>query len=104
VAQDYSKELGLLRTIVRGMEARSVPTGQITHEYLRAERMALAHPVGDGVIVLNRAATDAFDDLSEVPSCLERGRIAARKASVDGEKSRWWATMPRCVGGVYEER
>jgi hypothetical protein len=50
---------------------------QITHEYLRAERMALAHPVGDRMIVLNRPAADAFDDLSEAlvtrSSGMERG-------------------------------
>jgi hypothetical protein len=65
VAQNYSKELSLLRTIVRGLEARVMSADQIRHEYLRAERMALAHPVGDGVIVLNRAAADSFDNLSE---------------------------------------
>lgn len=65
MAQNYSQELGLVRTIVRGMETRAMPANQITHEYLSAECMTLAHPVGDGVIVLNRAATDAFDDLSE---------------------------------------
>jgi hypothetical protein len=27
--------------------------------------MALAHPYGEGIIVLNRAAVDAFDSLSE---------------------------------------
>jgi hypothetical protein len=85
VAQDYSKELGLLRTIVRGMEARSVPTGQITHEYLRAERMALAHPVGDGVIVLNRAATDAFDDLSH--SLVTRSSGMERGATFESVRS-----------------
>ena len=77
MAQNYSQALGLLRTIVRGMEARALPADQITHEYLRAERMTLAHPVSDGVIVLNRAATDAFDDLSESlvmrSSGMERG-------------------------------
>ena len=54
-----------------------MPADQITHEFLCAERMALAHPVGDGVIVLNRAAADAFDDLSESlvtrSSGMERG-------------------------------
>src|ERR1039457_3652442 len=47
------------------MEPRAMHVSQITQDYLRAERMALAHPVGEGVIVLNRAATDAFDNLSE---------------------------------------
>jgi hypothetical protein len=77
VVQNYSQELGLLRTIIRGMETRAMRANQITHKYLRAECMALAHPVGDGVIVLNRAATDAFDDLSESvvtrSSGMERG-------------------------------
>jgi hypothetical protein len=77
VAQNYSKELGLLRTIVRGLEARAMSPHQITHEYLRAERMALAQPLGDRVIVLNRPAADAFDDLSEAlvtrSSGMERG-------------------------------
>ena len=54
-----------------------MPADQITHEFLCAERMALAHPVGDGVIVLNRAAADAFDDISESlvtrSSGMERG-------------------------------
>lgn len=64
-AQNYSRELGLLRTVVRGMESRSIPADQITREYLRAERLVLAHPVGDGVIVLDRTAAAAFEDLSE---------------------------------------
>ena len=65
MGQNYSKELALLRAIVRGMEARAMRADQITHEYRRAERMALAHPVGDRVIVLSRNATDAFGDLIE---------------------------------------
>src|SRR5271165_3290813 len=42
-----------------------------------AEDMNLAHPVGDGVILLKRAANDAFDDLTESlvmrSSWMERG-------------------------------
>ncbi len=77
MAQNYSKELGLLRAIIRGMQARAMHAYQVTHEYLRAEHMALAHPVGDGVILLNRVATDAFDELLESlvtrSSGMERG-------------------------------
>jgi hypothetical protein len=77
LAQSYSNELGRLRIIVRGMEVRSVPHERITQEYLRAERLALAHSVGERLIVLNRAAADAFDELSELlvkrSSDIERG-------------------------------
>ena len=66
MTQSFSQELGFLRTIVRGMEARAITASQIKYGYLRAERMAFAHPVGDGIIVLNRNATDAFEDLCDL--------------------------------------
>lgn len=63
MAQDYSHELGLLRRIVRGLEKRSISPTQVNQQYLRDERLARAHPVDDGVYVLNRSADDALDDL-----------------------------------------
>lgn len=65
MAQNYGNELGLLCTIISGMEARSKPARDITQQHLGTAHMVLAHPVGEGLILLNRSAADAFDKLSE---------------------------------------
>jgi hypothetical protein len=96
LTQNYSKELGLLRSVVRGSGVRAIPADQITHEYLRAERMALAHPVGDGVIVLNRTATDAFDDLSE--SLVARSSGMERGVAFESARSELLNVLANYVG------
>jgi len=96
VAQEYSKELGLLRAVVRGLEARPMPPDRITQEYLRAQRIVLAHPVGDGLIVLNRAATDAFDDLSE--SLVTRSAGMERGVAFESVRSELLGALANYVG------
>jgi hypothetical protein len=58
--------------------------------------MALAHPVGDGVIVLNRAATDAFDDLSEL--LVTRSSGMERGVSFDSVRSELLNVLVNYVG------
>lgn len=73
-----------------------MPPDRITQEYLCAERMALAHPVGDGVIVLDRAATDAFDDLSE--SLVTRSAGMERGVAFESVRSELLDTLANYVG------
>lgn len=94
--QNYSKELGLLRAIVRGMEMRPKPMRDITQEYLRDERLVLAHPVGEMVIVLNRPAADAFDNLSE--SLVMRSPAMERGATFNSIRSELLDLLVNYVG------
>lgn len=96
LAQNYSKELGLLRTIVRGLESRPMPRDGITQEYLRAESITLAHRVGDGMIVLNSAAADAFDDLSG--SLVARSSAMVRGVAFDSVRSELLDALANCAG------
>lgn len=96
MAHGYSKELGLLRAIVREMEVRTIPVSQITQEYLRAERMTLAHPVGTGVLVLRRTATDAFDGLCE--SLVTRSAGMERGATYDAVRSELLNELSKYAG------
>ena len=78
MAVDYQNELGLLRTVLRGMRIAPRPE-EIDQEYLRAENVVLAHSLGETVLLLNRTACDAFDTfceaiVSKAPD-LERGVV-----------------------------
>lgn len=63
--QTYGHEVGLLRTVIRGMEMRSIPARDVTKEFLRAEGKVFAHSVSDGVILLDHSAHTTFDRLAE---------------------------------------
>jgi hypothetical protein len=82
VAADYGREIGLLRALGQGMQILpAMLPHQITQEFLRAERIALARPDGDRLIVVRLSASDAFADLSEClvgrSPAMERGTIFA---------------------------
>lgn len=73
-----------------------MPSERISQEYLRAERIALAHPVGDRLIVLNRAASDAFDDLSK--SLVARSTGMERGAVFESVRSELLDALANYVG------
>ncbi len=62
----FAREVGLLRTLARGMELRPpMLPSQLTQDFLRNERIALAHPFEDGLIVMRQPESEAFSELSE---------------------------------------
>lgn len=82
MASRYGREIGLLRSLAQGVEIRpAMPSHQITQEFLRNERIALARLDGERLIVIRQAAGDAFTDLSEClvkrSPAMERGTIFA---------------------------
>ena len=80
MAADYGREIGLLRALGQGIETLpAMPPHQITQEFMRAERIALARPVGDRLIVVRLSACDAFADMSE---CLVRRSPAMERGTI----------------------
>ena len=75
-----AREVGLLRTLARGMELRpAMRPGHLTQGFLRKERIALAHPLGDALIVIRQPEGEAFSELFEClvsrSPTMERGTV-----------------------------
>jgi hypothetical protein len=78
----YGREVGLLRALVPGVELLlPVPPHQFTQEFLRTERIAIAQPDVDRLIVVRTPSAEAFfgflDNLVGRSPAMERGAIYA---------------------------
>ena len=58
--------LSLLRRIVHNLVRRPLPTGQITHDVLRAEGLGRARANPDALVGILSPGAEAFNQLSEI--------------------------------------
>lgn len=75
-----AREVGLLRTLARGVESRPPMSAQLlTQEFLRSEGLAVAQPVEGALIVIRQFAGQAYSELLECLAnrspAMERGTI-----------------------------
>lgn len=61
----FGWEVGLLRVVAQNLASPSVPVGEITQEYLRAENLGLVRRHGSRLLAIRRPGYDAFTDLTE---------------------------------------
>lgn len=78
----HSREVGLLRALIPGVEILPpVQPHQFTQEFLQAERIAIAQPDNDRLIVIRKPSTGAFfellDGLVSRSPAMARGTIFA---------------------------
>ncbi|PMW90641.1 hypothetical protein C1X59_30230, partial [Pseudomonas sp. FW215-R2] len=67
MAEEFSREIGHLRTLTAQVELRPMPhPHQLNQAYLRSESLALAHPLEDSLLVVRREGGKAFDALCEI--------------------------------------